>query len=160
MDRRLHLLRDFRATGVVVVADWFLDPVQAFIVQCASAQNGFIHGLALVEISHERDVVADALLHIAHGGKVFLEFRPADPQLHGAVAALRDQLRRFVSEQGRILDPQSATVVGPHGPDFAAERANQRHTQTLGVSIPCRHVDTGERESDQPGGVEQREAFA
>ena len=99
--------------------------------------------------------LAHALLHRTHRSQVLRRIVAADAQLHGREAALRGELLGFVGELFDRLDPQAAAVVGPDRPGIASEQLHQRYALGLGQRVPGRHVDPGQRETHQPGGVEQ-----
>jgi hypothetical protein len=100
--------------------------------------------------------VADPLLHRAHRGQVLGEVVAAHPELDRA-EALPEELLRLVGEGLHRLDPEAGAVVGGHRPGRAAQQCDQRHAARLAERVPGRHVQTGQGQPDQTGGVEQGE---
>ena len=160
LDRRAEFRGDTRVAGVVVVAHGLLDPVETFVVEHAAAQDRLVPREPLVEVGHDRDAIAEAVLHGAHRGEILRRVVAPDAQFHGREAAFRRERLRLVGDAGDRLDPESAAVVGLDRLHRSAEQHGERHAADLRRGIPGAHVEARERESDEAGGVDQRVPLA
>ena len=130
----------------VVGVERLLDPDQVELLQRpADAQRGRPVPL-LVGVHHERHAVAQVLAHRARPARRSIaRVRLADLDLDAADAAV--ERRRGVLQHllDRRVQEAAGGVVAAHRVAVGAEQLGQRQARALGLQVPQRDVDRGDR---------------
>ena len=125
--------------------DGLFDPRQAFAFKRAPTLERLFHRESLVVISHNGDVMRQALSHSAHRGEIARERRIAQAQFHRAKATL-EQLLRLIREFLLRHQAQPIAVVSGNRLASAAQKFHQRLPRRDRQCVPARHIESRERQ--------------
>jgi hypothetical protein len=146
LDRRPDLGGELRQAVDVVVDQRFLDPGQAEVVEGVAPAQRFPEVQALVEVGHDRDLVAHGVADGLDRGEVAGQFGAAEPHLDRGEVPFLAQFDRLVADSFRVTQPQAGAVVRLHRAGRPPEQLAQWPPGRLGQRVPRRHVQARSRD--------------